>query len=163
MPTFAGCTSFVLLRFVFSFVWECLGIISGLWLVLCVFCWLIIYFFAWLAMTLCWCCVLPNVYRCRILLIVRGFCGCCCAFAVARWNAWPMLAWINVLCGFCLLFNFFWQNESRHDVTGNFPATRSPKSCMHTSPRAELTSFPLYCAPTHPYACMHTHIYPLVP
>ena len=158
MSTFDGCTSFVLLRFVFSFVWACLHIISGLRLVLCVFCCIIIFCFAWLPMTLCWCCVLPNVCRCRILLIARVCCGCCRVFAFARCNAWPMPAWVNVLCGFCLLFHFFGRNESRHDVPGNFSATRSPKSCMSTPPYAELTPFPLYCEPTYPHACIHTHI-----
>ena len=152
---FAGYVSFMLLRFVFSFVCACLDIISCLRLVLCVFRCVINFFL--------------FTYQCQLVILCfatslqvpifagwMSFCGCCFVFAFDRSTAWPIAGLGSCSVCFFLVFHFFRQNESEHDVPGNFPATRDPKSCMPTPPTCTVYLFLMLSYAIAPMR-IHTH------
>ena len=135
MPTFVGWTSLTLSRFVFSFAYTCLGIVSGFWLAFCVFRYSNTFFFT-----------CPSILTCDHVLrhdyvglpfppFARVLDRRYLLFVLTRLHQWFMLALTHPVC-VCCPFLFFHSNTCGHDVSGIFPATRGPKSCIITPPRS---------------------------
>ena len=85
---YAGCMSFVLLRFVVSPVWACLGNVSGSQLFLCLFRCCII-FFTCVTIHICCYCVWPHFCRWRSMPVAWVLCCCGSLFRLFG-HAWML-------------------------------------------------------------------------
>ena len=147
VPTFAGCTSLALPRFVFSFAYTYLGIVLGFWLVFCVFRCSNILFFTCLSRLTCDHVLRHNYAGLPFPPFARVLDRRCLLFALTRLYQWFMLALTHAVCSSCP-FLFFFTQMYADMMFREF--SRPPGDPNHACPRppgVQLTYYCYYCIP----------------